>query len=81
MRHGPVISTSFRGDRWYIMVTSYGRTEVAGPRILRAPPHPDIEWSHADKEKAEADAQRLRDYLASLPSRKPSKAKLRSVHD
>lgn len=79
MRHGPVISTSFRGDRWYIMVTSYGRTEVAGPRILRAPPHPDIEWSHPEQGQAESHAQLLRNYLDQLPTRTVSKKKLRQM--
>lgn len=79
MREHPVVSTSFRGDRWYIMVTTYGRTEVAGPRILRAPPHPDIEWSHPEQGQAEAHATLLRNYLAALPARSPSKKKLRQM--
>ncbi len=73
MRESPIVSLSFRGDLWYIMVTTYGRTEIAGPRILRAPPHPDIGWSHTDKASAERDAQRLRDYLATLPEARRKK--------
>jgi hypothetical protein len=66
-------------DAYRLMVSSHGWTEVAGPRILRAPPHPDIQWSHLTEEAANIDAEKLRTYLNALPTRKPSKASLRKV--
>lgn len=61
-----------------LYATSYGRTNVAGPRLFRAPPWPEIAFAHATQEQAEADAAKLRAYLESLVAKKgPSKAKLR----
>jgi hypothetical protein len=40
-----------------IYVESHGRTAIAGPRILRAPPHPSVSWAHETQEAAEADAK------------------------
>jgi hypothetical protein len=61
----PVISVAFSAEteEHVLMVTSYGRTAEAGPRILRAPPHPDIVWRHTTEATATHDAGLLQRYL------------------
>ena len=49
----------------------------AGRRLFRAPPYPDIKFSHPTIEKAEHDARLLRSYLAQLVPKKPSKKQQR----
>ncbi len=77
MPETPTISVQqFKGGSLFILcATSYGRTEVAGPRLFRAAPHPDIEWSHLDEPTAQIHAKRLTDYLVSLPSARKTKKK------
>jgi len=76
----PAISTAFDADteEFVIMATSYGRSAVAGPRILRAPPHPDIAYRHKTEDGANRDAAKLRAYFEGL-GKGPSKAKLRAA--
>lgn len=71
----PTISVLFDADteQHRLYATSHGHTAVAGPRIFRAPPHPDIQFSHDSQADAESDAQTLRDYLAGLPQKKMTK--------
>lgn len=59
----------------HIMCENYGRTAYAGPRILRAPPHPDVRWEHENEEEAEKDLAKLRAYFAALPAAKKTKKK------
>jgi hypothetical protein len=59
-----------------IYCESHGRTAIAGPRILRGGPWPDVQWAHETQEAAEADAKKLRAYFEGL-GRGPSKSKLR----
>lgn len=78
----PIITVIFDEDDglWTLYATSYGRTTPAGPRLFRAPPHPDIRFSHETAEAADKDAATLRQYLEGLGQRKgPSKAKLRKL--
>lgn len=74
----PAISVAFDmdSDAHILMATSHGRADVAGPRILRAPPHPDVKWRHATQEAAEADVAKLNAYFAGL-GKGPSKTALR----
>lgn len=67
----PVISVQFDLDteEHVLYATSHGRTEVAGPRILRAPPHPDIKWRHATQTAASHDAGLLQRYLDGVNSK------------
>ncbi len=62
-------------DEKFVLMCDDGRMKptVAGQRLFRAPPHPEIEFRHATMETAEADARKLRTYLAQLTSKKPSK--------
>lgn len=53
----------------------------AGPRIFRAPPLPDIKFSHELRADAEKDAATLRKYLAALPERKPKKPQATNAWD
>jgi len=78
----PTLSITYdmESAHYVIMAESHGRSAVAGPRILRAPPHPDVQWRHDTQEAAEADVQKLRQYFDGL-GRGPSKAKLRKQGD
>lgn len=76
----PIITVAedFDTGLFTLMATSYGRTEVAGPRLFRAPPHPAICFEHVTEADAIRDAQLLRDYLdAAWPKKAMSKAVLR----
>jgi hypothetical protein len=76
----PIISTSYDMDtgQWEILATSYSRTAPAGPRLFRAPPFLDIEFTHDTEDGANRDAAKLREYLAGVAAKRgPSKAKLR----
>lgn len=42
------------------------RPMPAGPRLFRAPPIPDIRFTHAEIEAAMIDAGKLRKYLAGV---------------
>lgn len=78
----PQISTSYDLDtgQWQLFATSYSRTEPAGPRLFRAPPFPDISFTHDTEDAANKDAAKLREYLAGIAvKRGPSKAKLRKI--
>lgn len=74
----PQITTAYDMDtaEHVLMATSHGRTAEAGPRLFRAPPHPDIKWRHATQDAANTDAATLRRYFDGL-GRGPSKAALR----
>ncbi len=60
-------------NSFVLMASSHGHTAIAGPRILRAAPHPDIQWSHPDRDSAEKDAVKLSAYLDALPVKKSKK--------
>ncbi len=62
-------------DEKFVLMCDDGRMApiVAGQRLFRAPPHPEITFRHASAEAAEADAGKLRAYLAQLSTKKPSK--------
>jgi len=74
----PAISVTYDLDSgaFVLMATSHGHTSIAGPRILRAAPHPDVQWSHPTQTAANADALKLQQYLDGL-GKGPSKQKLR----
>lgn len=76
MTSTPIITVAYDLDEGVhqIYATSYSRTEVAGPRLFRAPPHPDIRFQHASQEAADRDAQILREYLSRVTSG-PKKAR------
>ncbi len=62
-----------------LMATSYGQTTPAGPRLFRAPPHPDIRFSNFDTlEEAQKDAGKLQAYIAAAWSDQPRKKKTRA---
>jgi len=65
----PVISVS-DGPPFLLMATSHERTATAGPRIFRAEPWPDVEFSHVTRSNAEAHATTLRNYLSDCASGK-----------
>ncbi len=68
------IYTEFDGES-YVLMCANGITSdsPAGPRIFRAPPWPDIQFSHPTIDAAESDARKLRVYLAGLSTKKVSK--------
>jgi hypothetical protein len=79
------LSTAFSMDDmcWRIYCESHGRVAIAGPRILRGGPHPDVAWSHETQEQAEADAKKLRAYFEGMPAARKTKVKSkdRSAYD
>lgn len=75
----PEIFTAFDPEDMMhvIMVRSHGRAELFGPRIFRAPPHPEVKFRHESEAAAERDCAKIRKYLAGLDGRKVSKKTLR----
>ena len=74
------VSQDMDSGLFELYATSYGRTVVAGPRLFRAPPHPDIRWQHDTAEEAATAAATLTRYLEGLQARKgPSKRLLRKL--
>lgn len=61
----------------YILMCDCGRMSPtpAGPRIFRAQPHPEVQFRHATPDSAEADAVKLRAYLAGLTKKKTKKSR------
>jgi hypothetical protein len=62
-------------ERYEIVVTAYGNTEPAGPRLYRAPPHPRVQFKHDTMEGAQAALTELNKYFDGLknPTRKKDK--------
>jgi hypothetical protein len=80
----PLISVLYDADSglWRLYATSYNDMRPAGERLFRAPPHPAIRFSHEDREQAETDAGKLREYVERVwTQRGPSKAQQRKQHD
>lgn len=59
----------------YVLMADDGRMSATpcGARLFRAEPHPRIAFTHDSIEAAEADAQKLRAYLAGLPTKRGPK--------
>lgn len=76
------ISVEYDGES-YVLIADCGRMSptVAGPRLFKSEPHPRIQFSFDTIEAAQRDAAKLREYLAALPSRKPSKKDIRAQAD
>jgi hypothetical protein len=77
------ITHAFSPDEmcWRLYATDHGHTAIAGPRLFRAPPHPDIQFAHDSAQDAERDAATLRAYLDALPAQKKRKSKDKSAYD
>lgn len=73
------ISFDVEADSYDLMCESHGRTAPAGPRLFRAPPHPQIKFHHETMAEAEADARQMRSYLGALSTRRPSKNEVRKI--
>ena len=73
-----LVEYNFDCDRFEIMARSHNRTMPFGPRIFRAPPHPDVQAQHDTMEAAEADARKVRAYLAALPAEKRRSVKFQA---
>lgn len=65
-------------DEYVLVVRNFGRTEPFGPRLFRAPPHPEVKDRHATAKEAEADVAKVRAYFAGLGTRKISKKAARA---
>lgn len=51
-----------------IMCNSHGMTAIAGPRLLRAEPHPDVKFTgHATRDQAAKDCEKLWRYIEKQP--------------
>lgn len=82
MTETPTISVSQDLDSgdWKLYATSYNMTAPAGPRLFRAPPHPDIRWAHTSEESATADAAKLQAYIdKEAKKRQPTKRQVRNA--
>lgn len=78
----PILTVAQLNGKFAIFADSYGMKAVAGPRMFRAPPHPDVQFTgHESEAQASKDCEKLRQYLDALPTKKPSKKKLREYHD
>lgn len=66
-------------DDVYRLMCDDGRMKPmpAGQRLFRAPPYPLMNFTHDTMERAEEDAQKLRNYLDGLTKKKPSKKQSR----
>ncbi len=55
-------------DDNYVLMVDDGKMSPmpAGPRLLKAQPHPSVSFVHADAASAERDAGLLNTYLATL---------------
>jgi len=60
-----------------IWAENFGFWAPGGPRLFRAPPHPNIQWAHETPEAAEKDAEAVRQYLARIGDKRQSKAELK----
>lgn len=66
--------------RYELTAASHGFAPMpAGPRLLKAEPHPKVAWTHASLAEAERDAAALQAYVDGLWAKKVSKAKERKV--
>lgn len=61
-------------EHWEIMCEdSRMRPMPAGPRLFRAPPHPDVKFRHLDRDGAERALVALQKYFSGLHQKKPTK--------
>lgn len=66
-------------DRWVLMCSEHGFTAPCGPRLFRAPPHPDIRFIHETEEAAMRDLDTLRKYWEGLPQQRKKKSTARGA--
>lgn len=69
------IEFDFDSEQFILMASDDKMSAMpCGARLFKGPPHPGIKFKHSSAEEAEADAQKLRAYLAQLVvTKKPSK--------
>jgi hypothetical protein len=76
------IFVEFDGDKYILMCLGRGMGAMpAGPRLYRARPHPEIDFSHDTMEAANSAAEALTTYIDRLTTKKLSKKELREQHD
>lgn len=63
------IQESFDTGEFHLYATSHSRTSIAGERLFRGYPRPDIKFRHATREAAEIDAATLQTYLDNPPKK------------
>lgn len=66
----PVISVTQEGSEYVLTATNHSRTAIAGERLFRQEPHPEIKFRHSSQADALRDAETLRVYLAECVSGK-----------
>jgi len=70
----PILTVGQLNGKFAIFADSYGMRTVAGPRMFRAAPHPDVQFSgHTSEAQASRDCEKLYRYLESLPQKKTKK--------
>lgn len=66
---------------WRLLIRDRGFTAPAGPRLFRAPPHPEIEFRHDTQAAANEAAAKLRVYLDGLTAKKKKKSTAKSAYE
>ncbi len=67
-----VITVELDDDGLFTLMADDGRMSPmpVGPRMFKAPPHPEVTFSHATMAAAETDARKVRVYLEWLRTKK-----------
>jgi len=63
------IQEDFDSGDFVLYATNFNRTSIAGERLFRGYPRPDIRFRHTTKEAAEKDAAKLQAYLENPPKK------------
>lgn len=73
----PVLSEE--GD-WVLYARTRFGLDIAGPRLFRAAPWPEVQWRNPDEQSAQTEATKLQRYLDEVYAKKgPSKSKIREA--
>lgn len=65
--------------KFRLMATNYGRTSIAGERLFRGQPYPNVSFEHDNQESAKRDAEILQEYLDASFKSKISRNKIRKA--
>jgi len=69
------IQLDFDTEEYVLYATNHARTAIAGERLFRGYPRPDVKFRHATREAAEKDAAALQAYLDTPPKKSRAVAK------
>ena len=72
---------SLDDDKHHLMCSEHGFVANVGPRLFRAPPHPDIEFAYADEGQANTALKKMREYWEGLPKQKKKKVQAKGAFE